>query len=102
MAILGGPEWNCMVLDRRRDRSLAHLRLYFPAHLVGLLRPAAGACESGERCGCSLFPHRALCFVTCRWIRRYAAAFWWHARTLKFSERRTASARRGSLRRNNR
>src|ERR1700756_5335908 len=100
MAIVGGPEWKCMVLDPGHDGRSAYLALYFQADIAGLLWPAAFTRESGERLSCSRFSDRALRFVSCRWIREYATKLRRRTRTLKFSKRCTASARRGSHRSN--
>src|SRR6266851_942818 len=98
MAIVGGPEWKCVVLARRHDGSHAHLALYFQVDLAGLLWPAAVARESRKRPLCSHRPDRTLRFVASGWICGYPSALWWRTRALEFSKQRIASARRGSHR----
>src|SRR5260370_10012593 len=93
MAILGGSEWKCIVLDRGHDGSHAHLALYLQDDLANLLRPAAGAGESGKRPGCPHLPDRTLRFVAYRRICWYAAPFWRRSSTFKLSRQRLASAR---------
>src|SRR5258708_38362601 len=95
MAIVGGSEWKCVVLDRRHDWSAANLALYVQADLACLLRSVAVTRENRERSGCSHFFDRTLGVVACRWICGHAPTLWRGARALKFSKYRYPSARSG-------
>src|SRR5260370_12828013 len=75
LAIVGGPEWKCVVLGHRHDGCIAYLTLYVQDDLVGLLRPAAVTRKSGERRGCSHRPHRAFRAVNSRWLCPYPSPF---------------------------